>query len=117
MKRSQGEVSDKRVKYADVLSPGATVKQKLPPWARDLANKLPPRPAFESPSSDTLTQSGIALGVLAALVLAQGCTQVRRVFVSTSACYFFFLSDDIPTVIPNCHSHSLPMNFCLFLYS
>ena len=36
MKRSQGEVSDNRVKYADVLSPGAVVKKKLPPWARDL---------------------------------------------------------------------------------
>ena len=77
MKRSQGEVSDSRVKYADVLSPGAQVKQKLPPWARDLANKLPPRPAVEAPDSEILTQSGIALGVLAALVLAQGCTQVR----------------------------------------
>ena len=84
MKRSLGEVSDNRVKYADVLSPGATVKQKLPPWARDLTNKLPPRPAFESPNSETLTQSGIALGVLAALVLAQGCTQVRK------ASLFFF---------------------------
>lgn len=104
MKRSQGEVSDKRVKYADVLSPGATVKQKLPPWARDLANKLPPRPAFESPNSDTLTQSGIALGVLAALVLAQGCTQVRRVFVSTSAFSFSFFpttsQQSFPTVTP-----------------
>ena len=77
MKRSQGEVSDNSVKYADVLSPGATVKQKLPPWARDLTNKLPPRPAFETPNRETLTQSGIALGVLMALVLAQGCTQVR----------------------------------------
>jgi len=51
------------------------VKQKLPPWVRDLGNKLPPRPAYESPDSETLTQSGIALGVLAALVLAQGCSQ------------------------------------------
>merc|ERR1712216_871154 len=42
MKRSQGEVSDNKVKYADVLSPGAAVKQKLPPWARDMTNKLPP---------------------------------------------------------------------------
>ena len=53
MKRSQGEVSDNRVKYADVLSPGATVKQKLPPWARDLTTKLPPRPAFETPDNET----------------------------------------------------------------
>ena len=45
MKRSQGEVSDKTVKYADVLSPGAAVKQKLPPGLRDMMNKLPPRPA------------------------------------------------------------------------
>jgi len=76
MKRSQGEVSDNRVKYADVLSPGATVKQKLPPWARDLTTKLPPRPAFETPDNETLTQCGIALGVLTALTLAQGCSQV-----------------------------------------
>lgn len=75
MKRSQGEVSDNRVKYADVLSPGATVKQKLPPWARDLTTKLPPRPAFETPDNETLTQCGIALGVLTALTLAQGCSQ------------------------------------------
>ena len=76
MKRSQGEVSDNRVKYADVLSPGATVKQNLPPWARDLTTKLPPRPAFETPDNETLTQCGIALGVLTALTLAQGCSQV-----------------------------------------
>ena len=38
-------------------------------------NKLPPRPAVEAPDPETLTQSGIALGVLAALVLAQGCSQ------------------------------------------
>jgi hypothetical protein len=75
MKRSQGEVSDKTVKYADVLSPGAAVKQKLPPGLRDMMNKLPPRPAVEAPDPETLTQSGIALGVLAALVLAQGCSQ------------------------------------------
>lgn len=100
MKRSQGEVSDKRVKYADVLSPGATVKQKLPPWARDLANKLPPRPAFESPNRDTLTQSGIALGVLAALVLAQGCTQVRRLFVSTAAYLFSFFPTSFQQSLP-----------------
>ena len=76
VKRSQGEVSDNRVKYADVLSPGATVKQNLPPWARDLTTKLPPRPAFETPDNETLTQCGIALGVLTALTLAQGCSQV-----------------------------------------
>jgi hypothetical protein len=87
MKRSQGEVSDNRVKYADVLSPGAAVRQKLPPWARDLTNKLPPRPAFESPDSETLTQSGIALGVLAALVLAQGCTQVRSSYFLFHYCF------------------------------
>lgn len=83
MKRSQGEVSDNRVKYADVLSPGAAVKQKLPPWARDMSNKLPPRPAVEAPEGEILTQSGIALGVLSALVIAQGCTQVRQHYVST----------------------------------
>lgn len=83
MKRSQGEVSDNRVKYADVLSPGAAVKQKLPPWARDMSNKLPPRPALEAPEGEILTQSGIALGVLSALVIAQGCTQVRQYYVST----------------------------------
>ena len=87
MKRSQGEVSDNRVKYADVLSPGAAVKQKLPPWARDMSNKLPPRPALEAPEGEILTQSGIALGVLSALVIAQGCTQVRQHYVST--CLFF----------------------------
>mmetsp|Transcript_15146 Transcript_15146/g.36668 ORF Transcript_15146/g.36668 Transcript_15146/m.36668 type:complete len:281 (+) Transcript_15146:264-1106(+) len=78
MKRSKGEVSDNRVKYADVLSPGATVRQNLPPWARDLMTKLPklpPGPAFEVAESETLTQGGIAFGVLAALVLVQGCTQ------------------------------------------
>ena len=74
--RSQGEVSDNRVKCAGVLSPGATVKQNLPPWARDLTTKLPPRPAFETPDNETLTQCGIALGVLTALTLAQGCSQV-----------------------------------------
>ena len=41
MKRSQGEVSDNKVKYADVLSPGAAVKQKLPPWARDMTTSCP----------------------------------------------------------------------------
>ena len=75
MKRSQGEVSDNKVKYADVLSPGAAVKQKLPPWARDMTNKLPPRPAVEAPEGEILTQGGIALAVLSVLILAQGCTQ------------------------------------------
>ena len=79
MKRSQGEVSDNKVKYADVLSPGAAVKQKLPPWARDMTNnmtnKLPPRPAVEAPEGEILTQGGIAFAVLSALILAQGCTQ------------------------------------------
>ena len=74
-KRSQGEVSDNKVKYADVLSPGAAVKQKLPPWARDMTNKLPPRPAVEAPEGEILTQGGIALAVLSVLILAQGCTQ------------------------------------------
>ena len=102
MKRSQGEVSDNRVKYADVLSPGATVKQKLPPWARDLTSKLPPRPAFETPNSETLTQSGIALGVLTALVLAQGCTQVRihvcfsSLEIRYCICFLFFYSTPLP---------------------
>lgn len=111
-KRSQGEVSDKRVKYADVLSPGATMKQKLPPWARDLTSKLPPRPAFESPNRETLTQSGIALGVLAALVLAQGCTQVRRVSVSTAA----FLLPPFRRR-PYHHPDSLPITFCLLAFT
>ena len=75
MKRSQGEVSDNKVKYADVLSPGAAVKQKLPPWARDMTNRLPPRPAVEAPEGEILTQGGIALAVLSVLNLAQGCTQ------------------------------------------
>jgi hypothetical protein len=93
MKRSQGEVSDNRVKYADVLSPGAAVKQKLPPWARDMSNKLPPRPAVEAPEGEILTQSGIALGVLSALVIAQGCTQVRQHYTSTS---LFFIQHVSP---------------------
>ena len=81
MKRSMGEVSD-GVKYADVVSVqqrassmGAKVQQKLPPWATKLGAKLPPRPAFEVADQETLTQSGVAFGVLAALVLVQGCTQ------------------------------------------
>jgi hypothetical protein len=32
-------------------------------------------PAFETPDNETLTQCGIALGVLTALTLAQGCSQ------------------------------------------
>jgi hypothetical protein len=83
MKRSQGEVSDNKVKYADVLSPGAAVKQKLPPWARDMTNnmtnKLPPRPAFEAPEGETITQGGIAFAVLSALILFQGCSQAPGV--------------------------------------
>lgn len=100
MKRSQGEVSDNRVKYADVLSPGATVKQNLPPWARDLTTKLPPRPAFETPDNETLTQCGIALGVLTALTLAQGCSQVS-----------FSSSHLKPPMVYDSHPHSYTHSF------
>ena len=96
MKRSQGEVSDNRVKYADVLSPGAVVKKKLPPWARDMSSKLPPRPAVEAPEGEILTQGGIALAVLSVLIIAQGCSQVRFKDLFFPRCERPSRADDTP---------------------
>jgi len=79
MKRSKGEVVDSSVKYADVPSPQAVISKNFPPWAKDLAAKLPPRPAFEAPETESLTTSAAVFGALAAWTLAQGAMQAPGV--------------------------------------
>lgn len=79
MRRSKGEVVDSSVKYADVLKPQAALSQNFPPWLKDIAKALPPRPAVEVPEDDSVKTSAAVFGALAAWTLAQGAMQAPGV--------------------------------------